>query len=197
MELRSASVMIQNLTPCAEQYADSRREPRCRDNSFSWRSSSGASPQSPATADLGSACVSHAVFGVLPNTFRLGFSLKAARPKLSPWEGIGKEVGHETRPTATETVALPILSPFRGRPLKTSRKQKENLCFLCALLLKYPFVDFGRLGRRADSEVPVFAECDRPRSQHYPNLLLFPNSCRHRTRPAILFSSFPFGHHAR
>ena len=37
-----------------------------------------------ATADSGSACVSHAVFGVPPNTFRPGFSLKAARPKLSP-----------------------------------------------------------------------------------------------------------------
>jgi hypothetical protein len=42
---RSASAMMQNLTPWAEQYADSRREPRCRDNSFSWRSSSGTPPQ--------------------------------------------------------------------------------------------------------------------------------------------------------
>jgi hypothetical protein len=63
------------------------------------------------------------VFGVPPNTFRLGFSLKATYPKMRPWEGIGEEVGRETRPTATGTVALPILSRFCGNPLKTSRNR--------------------------------------------------------------------------
>ena len=51
-----------------------------------------------ATADLGSLRVS---------------------PKLSPWEGIGEAVGRETHPTATGTVALPILPfslPERGGP---------------------------------------------------------------------------------
>jgi hypothetical protein len=38
---------------------------------------------------------------------RIAFSLNAAKPKNNPWEGIGKEVGRETRPAATGTVALP------------------------------------------------------------------------------------------
>jgi len=82
------------------------------------------------------------------------------------------------------------------RKRRKRRAKKENLCFLCALLLNNPCVDFGRLSRGADSEVQVFVECDRPRSQHDPNLLLFKNSCRHRTSPAMLFSSFRFGQQA-
>jgi hypothetical protein len=37
-------------------------------------------------------------------------------------------------------------------------EQKENLCFLCALLLKNPLVDFGRICRGPDGELPVFVE---------------------------------------
>src|ERR1035441_11038497 len=43
-----------------------------------------------ATTDSGSACVSHAVFGVPPNTSRLGFSWKAAHPKMNLCEGTAK-----------------------------------------------------------------------------------------------------------
>jgi hypothetical protein len=40
-------MLFQNMTPCAEEYAERRRKPCCRDNSFSWQSSPGTSPQSP------------------------------------------------------------------------------------------------------------------------------------------------------
>jgi hypothetical protein len=42
------------------------------------------------TTDSGSAYVSHAVFGVPPNTSRLGFSRKAAHPKVNSCEGTAK-----------------------------------------------------------------------------------------------------------
>src|ERR1700688_1953927 len=45
--LRSASVIIQNFTPVLSVYADSRRNPWTRPNSFSAMSSSESSPQSP------------------------------------------------------------------------------------------------------------------------------------------------------
>ena len=60
----------------------------------------------PAIAVSGSACVSRAVFGVPPNTFRLALFLNAAKPKNNPPGRVGKEAGRETRPTATGTVAL-------------------------------------------------------------------------------------------
>jgi len=60
-----------------------------------------------ATAISGSACVSRAVFGVPPNTERTAFCLNAAHPKKNPGARTGEEVGRETRPTATGTVALP------------------------------------------------------------------------------------------
>jgi hypothetical protein len=47
------------------------------------------------------------VFGVLPNTLRPASFLNGAKPKSIPSDGMGEEVGRETRPTATETVALP------------------------------------------------------------------------------------------
>jgi len=87
------------------------------------------------------------------------------------------------------------LSP-RAAGREPERGVPKNLCCLCVLLLKNPFVEFGRLSRGADSDAHVFAECDRPRSQHYPNLLPFTNLCRHPTRPATLFSSFRFGQRA-
>ena len=68
-----------------------------------------------ATAFPGSACVSHAVFGVPPNTDRTGFCLNAAKPKKNSWERNGKEVGRGTRPTATGTVALPNELSWAGR----------------------------------------------------------------------------------
>jgi hypothetical protein len=50
-----------------------------------------------------------AVLGTPPHPFQLDFSWMAAHRKMNPGEGIGDEAGRETRPTATGTVALPIL----------------------------------------------------------------------------------------
>src|SRR5207247_834902 len=44
---RSASVMIQSLSPVFSRYADNRRKPSRSDSSFSFRSCSSSSPQSP------------------------------------------------------------------------------------------------------------------------------------------------------
>src|ERR1019366_4463749 len=49
VELRSASVMIQSLVPLERAYEDSSRKPCATDSSFSRRSSSSSSPQSPVT----------------------------------------------------------------------------------------------------------------------------------------------------
>jgi hypothetical protein len=69
-------------------------------------------------ANLGSACVSHALFGVPPNTLALVPDRLGAR-----WNETPLGAGRETRPTATGTVALLDTLPHR-RPEEIWRNLK-------------------------------------------------------------------------